>query len=409
MKLEPFNGIFGLPPSTYVSDDMIINSMPVAEFTPCKPNFDRGLTFFRINPDWETYTKILSNVGFEIEQPLRIAFIADNFPTDSFTNEYGESFLQKVTDVASEGVQQLVQMTGSQRASEAGRKLGKQLAEAGEAIGGGVGSAVGAAGKGLGGAATSLGGLADQLRNQEAGLGKIIGGGAVLVDKMLAGHRIDFPNMWRNSGYSPSYTLTVRLYNPNPGSPKATEKYILGPLAVLLCLAIPRTTDGNTYNWPFFHKVRTNGIWWLNPGVITNISVIKGGDQQQIAYNQKLAIVDVRIDFGSLYTSMMVEEGDTKITHRPTVRRYIDELRDNKPVFTREWLRRNAASRAGFGSDITLNDRSFLEEESLFNNDVAARQAQTTQDTTLRDRTNAVTASTQADLDAQNRQKGFPS
>jgi hypothetical protein len=120
------------------------------------------------------------------------------------------------------------------------------------------------------------------------------------------------------------------LYNPNPSSLEATKRWIIGPLAILLCLAIPRSDDGETYNWPFFHRIRSEGIFDLNPAVITNLTIIKGGDQQSIAWNQRLGIVDVRLDIGSLYTSMVTEEKGMIGDRRPTVRNYLEALKGEK-------------------------------------------------------------------------------
>ena len=330
-KLDPPYGIFGLPPSNFVSTHMIKNSMPVMEIRPSKPSFKTGLTLFTVQDDIETYDKILNNLGFKIEHPLRIAFLADNFPTDTFTNDYGETFLQKFTDVASQGMSQLAQMTGARTGTEALKQYGNIISGMSN-LGGAAGKVFDVAGKGL----TSFVEGAEKIQQQLSKGGGAAGAGASIagnvVNKMLAGNRVDFPQVWRNSGFSPSYTITIRLYNPKPGNYESTLKHIVGPLAAILTLAIPRSQDGYTYNWPFFHRVKVPGIWELNPGVITNVTVIKGGDQQAIAYNQRLGMVDVRLDFVSLYTSMLIEEGDANITNRPTIRSYLQNLLEDKEV-----------------------------------------------------------------------------
>jgi hypothetical protein len=344
--LNPLEQIFGLPPSTHVSDSALINSMPVMEITPCIPNFESGLTLFRVNDAWNKYNRILNNLGYSLSsEPIRLAFIADNFPTDTFSNEYGETFLQKFTDVASQGMQQLAQMTGADTGIEAIKNLGTSFENIGEGMGGTLGGIASAGGAG----ALKLG---QALGNLQANLGKqskFMQGSLNTLNKLVAGHRVDFPQIWRNSGFTPSYTATIRLYNPNPGSPKATAQHIIGPLAVILCLAIPRSDDGKTFNWPFFHKIESKGIYNLNPSVITNITVVKGGDQQQISFNQKLAMVDVRIDFTSLYGTMILEENKTMNNSRPTVRNYLENLqKDDKTLYNnRNQMRQKAGASAG--------------------------------------------------------------
>ena len=346
MKLTPFNNTFGMPPSSYVSDTAIINSMPVLNITPGIPNFESGLTLFRVDDAWNEYQAILKNHGYELpDKNIRIAFIADSFPTDTFTNEYGETFLQKFTDVASAGVQQIAQMTGSRTATGGLQKIGGELQNIGK-----DGGMTGAMFSEIGDLAMSTAAGLESLRGSLQGTS--FGGAASLVNNLIGGHRVDFPQIWRNSGFTPSYTITVRLYNPNPGNAKDTEQYIIGPLAVILCLAIPRTQDGKTFNWPFFHKINAPGIYNLNPAVITNVTVIKGGDQQQISFNQKLGMVDVRIDFTSLYGTMVLEENPTMEQARPTIYNYLQSLKENDTslYYTRNQMRSEAAKSAGTGT-----------------------------------------------------------
>jgi len=163
----------------------------------------------------------------------------------------------------------------------------------------------------------------------QAAIANKVGG---LAGRLMAGARVDFPQVWKNSGFTPSYTMTVRLYNPRPGNYTATKKYIIGPLAALLLLGLPISSDGDTYNWPFLHKIRCPGIYNLNPAFISNITVVKGGDQQQISHKQTMGIVDVRIDFGSLYNSILAEEGNRKLANRPTLNSYLKALEDYKPI-----------------------------------------------------------------------------
>ena len=402
LPLDPFNRTFGLPPSTWISDEVIFNSMPVLEITPCRPEFKSGLNLFSVVDDSTKYLEILGKHGYSTEMPIRCAFLADNFPTDSFTNDYGETFLQKFTDVASQGMSQLAQMTGATTGTEALERIGGVTKGAGEDVGGFMGKLLQAGGAGAMKMGTDLRALQQSLEAKGGATG-IIGGGAGLIDKMIAGHRVDFPQVWRNSGFVPSYTATIRLYNPNPGDPKSTDKYIAGPLAMLLCLAVPRSTDGKTYNWPFFHKIKATGIYNLNPAVITNITVVKGGDQQQIAYNQSLAMVDVRIDFGSLYNSMLVDEGDTQRTNRPTVRSYIDAIKEtDDSLFTRRSLvNQVVGQKAGVAGILhtRVGQLSSEEQIKLVKNEAAKqRQAPTVVEVLASHRVTAADAILQAEL-----------
>jgi hypothetical protein len=380
MVLEPFLGAFGMPPKTHLSDDLIVNSMPIAEIIPCRPNFARGITLFSVTKDTTAYDNILKNHGFELARhPIRVAFIADNFPTDSFSNEYGETFLQKFTDVGSQGLAQIAQIMGAQNAIQGGERLGQAIGSAGEAMGeGALGKLFGAAGGAVTGAASSIKNFVNALKQSGGGAGAI-GSAADRLSNLLAGHRVDFPQVWRNSAYSPSYTMTVRLYNPNPGNAMSVKRHIVGPLAVLLALAMPRSSGGSTYNWPFFHKIKCKGIYNLDPAVITNITVVKGGDQQQISYAQTLSIVDVRIDFGSVFNSILSEEKG-HVTNRPTLKSYLDSIEKDSSLltFNRSQLQANSGTYAGESNSIANRETSLADQIVRFiNNAVSVRQGAT--------------------------------
>lgn len=345
--------VIGMPPITTRTGDSIHtqrsaeavkNTMPVATIYPGIPSFEFGIDLFTrqnafkpssFNEDPRFQRKTTRNTNFYLpmlrehgynldesihNQGLKVAYIADNFPTDTFSNEYGENFLQKFTDVASEGAASIAQMFGARDIGQVANKM------------------TGAAKK-QGGFAAQMAGMADKARGYIDDLGTMFkefspAGArmAGMVSSLMAGSRIDFPMVWKTSAFQPSYTMTIRLYNPNPGNPQSTKKYIIAPIAALMLLGIPISQDGSTYSWPFLHKVECKGIYSLDPAFIQNITVVKGGDQQQISWRQSLGLVDVRIDFGSLFSSMLATGNSTEKT-RPTLKNYLKAMETEKPIY----------------------------------------------------------------------------
>jgi len=369
MNLEPYEGIFGLPPTDnlYVqnSKSMVLDSLPVAEIIPCVPVLKPGLSLFSVEPAWGKYDNILNKIGFSTSRPIHIAFLADNFPTDAFSNEYGENFLQTATDFASRGVSELIQMTGAGTGPKAIGKIGSAVTNLGLSAGGTLGDILKSGG---GMAMKASDAFTSWQRSLKSGgefgaPGRMFGNLTQVVGNLAAGQRVDFPNVWKSSSFVPSYTMTIRLYNPKPSDRETTKQHIIGPLAVLLALAVPRSEDGYTFNWPFFHKLKCKGIFELNPAVITNISVIKGGDQQQIAWNQRLSIVDVRIDFASLYASMIAEESRT-ISNRPTLKSYLKILEEEKAVQGRYDYTTDIETAKTAGSYITVDEEEVQDRVS---------------------------------------------
>ena len=226
------------------------------------------------------------------------------------TNDYGENFLQGFTNIASEGAATLAQIRGTRDVGQMFRQTTGSMKDTGGIVGG------------LGSLLDSAGTMAR--KTLESVLPRSVMGGVDVVSRLAAGSRIDFPMVWKSSGFQPSYTMTVRLYNPYPGNKQSTLKYIAAPIAALLLLAIPISQDGITYSWPFIHKIVAPGLYNLDPAFISNITIIKGGDQQQITFKQTLGIVDVRIDFGSLFSSMLASVNDKR--SRPTLTSYLSAM-----------------------------------------------------------------------------------
>ena len=313
--------ILGLPPLDLDvhTNQMILNSMPTAEIFPSKAEFSGGYDLFRLRDAMNDYKTLLNGYKYNISgDSIKVAFLADSFPTDTFSNEYGENFLQKLTDVASEGVSGLNQMMGTTSGTEAMREIIGRMNKAGGLFktAGGILGDVGDYGSKL----------ADVLAPKGSGRQRLLNA----ANELAAGGRIDFPNLWKSSSYQPSYTMTVRLYNPDPRSDSLTKQYIIGPIAALMLMGIPLTRTGGTYSWPFLHRVVSTGIYNLDPAFIQSVTVIKGGDQQQISYGQRLGIVDVRIDFGSLYNTMVA--GTNVTAGRPTLAKYLKALEPKRSV-----------------------------------------------------------------------------
>lgn len=312
----------GLPPlESKVNYGLRDLAMPIVEIRPCIPNYTRGSTVYNLEPCFNTssapadtppYLKLLQKHGYTIEsdQCIKLAYLADSFPTEAITNEYGESILSRLSGTISTTAADISQIFGRRGVVETGKAIIDKYA---------------------GGAQKELEELS-AASNQKSSSGFFSH-----VNKLLGGGRIDFPQLWRGSSFSPSYTLTVRLFNPDPGNMEATKKFIIGPIAAILLLGSPISQSGFTYSWPYLHKIRSRGIFNLNSGYISSITIIKGGDQLQIGFNQRLAVVDVRIEFGSIFNTMvaMMDESNV-LSDRPTIMKYISELEEFKGSINEE-------------------------------------------------------------------------
>lgn len=139
-------------------------------------------------------------------------------------------------------------------------------------------------------------------------LSSIGGSLASTAANILSGNKPIFPKLWWDSNYSGSYNFSVRLYNPNPASQTLHEKTIIEPLSALLVLALPNIggEDSNTYEAPLYVSLKCPGLFSLDYAAITNMSIIKGGDENAIAFNNRPAFVDVRFTVTPIYEKRII-------------------------------------------------------------------------------------------------------
>jgi len=350
--------IIGLPPLFEDNEgninDKMIDSMPTALIQPAYPNFSGGMSTMNVSTreGKAKYNVLLNAHNFSLYNPkegLRVAYLADAFPTDSFSNSYTEGFLQEISNGIGKKASTLMQTFGGDSGLDALSRVTKSMSNGANSLGG-IGTAIGGALGGFSGMARR----ADRsIKNHSATGNDMANSIAGNLNALAAGARVDFPQIWSDSQFAPSYTMTIRLFNPEPSNPASTEKYIIGPIAALLLLGVPISADGNssTYNYPFLHDIKSPGIYHLNPCFISNIAIIKGGDQQQIAYNQQMGIVDVRLDFGSLFNSMLASN-DKKVKDRPTLYSYLDSFRNEKTLLHKD----PKTTKGDHGDAITIDD-----------------------------------------------------
>jgi len=337
--------IIGAPPSIHADadvkryyDNIIRDSMFLIKLYPAKPHVAPGPQLFVVNSGSEvrhTYDKYVRDIMNDIggvytpfDYPIHIAALADTAPSESFSASYDQSFLAKFGNVASTGMAELTQMFGSRSLAQLGSKINESLKKAGQSltgrnqshVAGMIAHLLSAAGY----TAKEVGQYAQQLA------GKF---GKTFAD-MLAGYKINFPKVWTGASYSPNYSFTIRLYNPDPSGKNihSFSKYILQPLLMLLLFVVPISKKGDeiAYNWPFFCHATAPGMFKIRSGAVTDISVVKGGDNNAIAYTQIAGIVDVRITIIDLY-EVMVACGNRHKT--ASLEDYLDIMKQPKPVY----------------------------------------------------------------------------
>lgn len=323
-KLE---AIIGMPPEPLISKNILFNSIPVASIEPCTAIWADGLNLFRLEKAWPEYVRMLGLSGFVpgSNGSLNVAFSPDNLPSETFTNDYGQTFIAQMANVVSDAAGDISQMSGGRTVGQVTKGLTDWMKQ--------FGGVLGTVGTGLEGATDQVKRMAATMQGSTSPFISRIPG---VLDKILAGQKVDFPQVWKNSSYAPTYGITIKLYNINPKSDALMEKLIIGPISAILALALPQAW-AETYTYPFFCRVRCPGLFYLPAAGITSVNIIKGGDHGLVGYNKRLGAVDIRIEFQDLFTTLVMQDFAQKGAandNRTNLKLYVNQMREAAGIYS---------------------------------------------------------------------------
>jgi hypothetical protein len=392
------------PVELYFSNEVFESTIPVMFIVPGEGHFAAGLDLFTFSSLMDA-SYIQSGfrekmkTDFDLAIPptisaIPIAFTPDSIPGIQLSNEYGASFLQNLTEVAAPTLGQIAQITGA----------GKGVKEFVTTLPGMLGGALGETGKKYGEkfgamAGAALGHIEDLAAK---GIGKAGGTGAErfahsageIVGAMLMGARVDFPKVWLGSSFSGPVSITVRLYNPNQASELSYFTRIINPLKILLALAAPLSSKDNIYTWPYIHQIYCHGLFFWKMAAIIGMNV-QPAPENQMSWNQRPSMVDVRIDFIPLHQIML----NRRTSNVPNVGDWINQLTKKREA---PHLWREPA-----GSPIPSRLPSVVYDDSVWVETVSKPTPTTTPDLTGPPRVEEVDVATYNKILEEQRAKGI--
>ena len=161
-----------------------------------------------------------------------------------------------------------------------------------------------------------------------SGLAQGIGGGIVGslankgVNSVLNGGKIVFPKIWSDSSFSRGFSLDIKLRSPDHDD-LSIYLNILKPYCKLLALVMPRRLDmkgrepdPNSYGAPFLVRAYCKGLFNIDMGMITSMSVSKG---KACAWNDNglPTEIDISLTIEDLYSSIAMSKVDIKKKSTP--------------------------------------------------------------------------------------------
>lgn len=318
-------------PSESYMYDTIVRTMPILTIEPMRQELSSGLELYSVLPAYydggndESFERALGRHGYFQDEgagtiPTRgsLSYATQHLSpvTEQYSNTYGDSFLSNsFNNAVSDNLKQVAFLTGNRTISDSVKKLSGRN----DLIGKAADSA--------------------QIIGQESAnaLKSLLGddtGSKVITAFDNAAGKIDFPQIWKGSSYSAAYDFTIRLFNPSPANLTLHEKLIVGPLTSLLLFVLPRSLDGVSYTWPFMCRATIPGLFHVEAGYVSSVSVVKGGDSNDVAFNFRPAMVDVRITINPVHTAMLDAVNPNERSDAPLLAKEVETLRSERQIIT---------------------------------------------------------------------------
>lgn len=125
---------------------------------------------------------------------------------------------------------------------------------------------------------------------------------------IVSGGKIIFPEIWSDSEYDKSFDISIKLRSPDP-DPVSIFLNIYMPIILLVSMTAPRQigNSSNSYESPFLVRATYKSIFNCDLGMITSLSISKGGQGNWNTLGQPVS-ADVTLSIRDLYGSMFVSK-----------------------------------------------------------------------------------------------------
>lgn len=143
--------------------------------------------------------------------------------------------------------------------------------------------------------------------------------------KVVNGAQLDFPEVWQDSTFDRSYSLSFRFYSPY-GDRRSIFKYVYVPFLALLAFSLPRQDQAFSYVEPFLVRVFSPGWINIDCGVITQLAINKGGSDGLWTVDGLPQIIEVTATVQDLYPSLRMAATDKMMKYNSNMCMYLETM-----------------------------------------------------------------------------------
>jgi hypothetical protein len=127
------------------------------------------------------------------------------------------------------------------------------------------------------------------------------------VQVLMVGGRMAFPEIWADSQFSRTYSVTIKLDSPDCDNLSIFMNILL-PLAHILGFVLPRSMGSNNYISPYLVRAYYKSMFHIDMGIITGCNITKG-DVGAWTQNGLPTQVTVQLEIKDLYNVISLATG----------------------------------------------------------------------------------------------------
>ena len=130
------------------------------------------------------------------------------------------------------------------------------------------------------------------------------------IQTLVSGGKLIFPEIWTDSSTGgTSWDITMKLHCPNP-TPLGLYMDIMVPIIHCICLTAPKYATANGYTSPYLVRAFYKGMFNVDMGIITNLSISKGSEGSWSREGIPTS-AEINMTIKDLYQSFMISKQET--------------------------------------------------------------------------------------------------
>lgn len=145
---------------------------------------------------------------------------------------------------------------------------------------------------------------------------------------VLQGGRISFPHVIDDCTYGKTMSVPMRFVSPY-GDSESRYLNVLLPYLLLMGFTLPRQLYGkyDMYTYPFVCKAACRGVFACDLGIISNLSVVRGGaDNSEWTADGQPTAIDITLDITPLHSKLMQSSNDYLLIKNIALQHYIGSI-----------------------------------------------------------------------------------